>query len=167
MVSDLSLRVPTASLKKLLDENPETKLQLESMACEKIAEELFQKVKGRLSDGSVNETAKKLVQDEVNRAFHALKSKFSFPEEGKKVIQELATAAVQKAMEAERKHLLNGVEEKLKAMVLRIGGEAQTALYEQLNKDHQERLSEMSSTIRQMARSEFLAVLAEAKAGLE
>jgi len=165
-MNPISVRVPTASLQALLAEHPEIELRLESMACEKIAEEMMRKTNAQLASGELGKRAKKMVEDAVNDTFSKLKSKWNFPTEGKAVITELVTDQLTKQVTQIRSDMIKGVSDELKRQTAKIISDAQTELYQALNDEFAKAKDAFSSDIRALARAEFLSVLHEAKQNL-
>lgn len=94
---DVTLVIPTDSLKKLLDDQPDISLKLQSMACEKIAEELNRKIRNQFTQVQIDT----IVRDVLARAKQALSTQWSFPKEAVRVIEELAETAVREEIDRE------------------------------------------------------------------
>jgi ATP-dependent Lon protease len=150
----IEVLVRTESLKKILDEEPEVKLKLQSMAVEKIAEELLRKAKHTSItqfQTQMENTINKAMA-EVNRN---LVLKYRFPEEAKAIIREFAKESVEAYWKAE----LNRFE--------KVASDFFTAKQAESDKQTEikvlETIEKMRPIIRAQAREEFISVLEAAR----
>ena len=151
----IKINVPTAELKRILDDNPEVLLEIQKTAAEKIAEELNRKLNRDLTENIEKELAS-LHQSK----FKALQYNYQFPDEAKKLIsnfverymkQELTGAITELRRENDRQ--VADKIEKIDATISRIMEAAVAEAKEAIKDD-----------VAKQAREEFLSVLAEVKA---
>lgn len=158
MSEPIQVRVPTDSLRKILQENPPVMLKLESMACEKIAEEIMRKATA--SD------LKKLTEDTVRNATdgvtRAMKDSSKWPEPLKKAVMDTVLSAL-------KEQRVNMIKE-FQAELMRLEAERVEAWDKQLRvavNSHyagfQAEVDQYRATIKQEARAAFFEVLQEAR----
>ena len=153
-LNKIEISVPTSALAKLLADNPEITLHLQSMACEKIAEEIHKKAL------KINMSQQQQVFDAaIRNATSKLTSKYLFPKEAQEAIEWAVSA-----------HMLGGFAKELV--------NAKTDLHAFITKeiDRQfgllrnafavtisEGVDNIEAKIRKIARDEFLLILKETK----
>jgi hypothetical protein len=158
MVNDpIELRVSTASLRKLLDGNPEVRLKLDAMACEKIAEELKRKVDAGLAD--LEQQATRIVNAAFQKADTAMqasiRSKWEFPEATKVIIRDVAKGAVDEVMAQTIRAC--------KVMLDNRGSDIDKLLAAKFAAAEARYVDRLPALIRNAARAEFMSVIAEVK----
>lgn len=97
----IQLSITTDSLKKILDEQPEVQLKLQSMAIEKIAEELKRKAQN-MSIAQFESQIQSTISKAIMEFNKDITSKYRFPGEAKAVIEQIARDYVNRINEAER-----------------------------------------------------------------
>ena len=154
MDNKMELLIRTESLRRILEEEPEVKLKLQTMAIEKIAEELLRKAKNISLTKYETE-----VQSTVNRAIQEanknLTTKYKFPAEAKAVIDELARESVLKHWKAEATRWEVSISEFFTAKQVESDKLTEQKVLETIEK--------MRPVIAQQARTEFISVLEAAK----
>jgi uncharacterized Zn finger protein len=145
--NQVGIIVNTALLRQIIDANPEVKLQLEGLASEKIAEEIFRKVRGmNLED------IQRRVDTETNVAFNRAMSNFNdrykFPPEAAREIGRIAKELVERHITTTAADLAIQVDK-----ILQVRTELAV----------KDVVARASAEIRQLARQEFLSVLREVK----
>lgn len=80
MSGKIQLSLPTEFLRSLIESNPETVLTLESLAAEKIGEEIMRKVKN-LELETIQNRVNQMVSTAIQRAESTFKDKYTFPKE--------------------------------------------------------------------------------------
>lgn len=154
-MSNIVVTVPTDGLRRLLDDAPDVKLQLQSLAAEKIAEEIVRKAQDKFNANYVEAQTKRI----AGQVYAELKSKWTFPAEGKRIVEELAVEAVTRALRGQKDTLIREVQERARELM-------KTA--DQRLKDHEvERhaafLRWAEVEVCKLARDEFIATLRSVK----
>lgn len=146
----IELLIRTDALRKILNDDPDTRLKLQSMACEKIAEEL----KRKASNMAISQFEPQ-IQSITNKAIAdcnmTLASKYKFPAEAKAIIEELAKENVQTYFKAEIKRWEATINEFFAAKQAEANAQTEAKVMETIEK--------MRPLIRQQAREEFIATL--------
>lgn len=165
MTDQIQIRVSTSALRRLLEETPDLLLKVESMACEKIAEELNREIDKfqHTRKASVVSELEKEIKAKIN---YDLSSKYRLPNEVMATIREVVGTVAKETLKKERDTALREITEEARKKIGPLVTEAQTQLYNELNKEYDRQRREQQNAIRQMAREEFLSVLREAKANL-
>lgn len=147
----IHIRIPTASLRQLLESEPDIKAQLESMACEKIAEEITRKVvSGRFEqalDAKLADVAK-AVTDQYS-------ARYRFPQEAKNEITRATSAALKESGEQIKRELRH------EATVLT--NDIKIKLDNHIAEQHAQWQAKIQASIRQIARAEFISVMQDVK----
>lgn len=153
----LELRVPTASLKTILEQNPDVLLKLESIACEKIAEEIVRK--SRTQAVHAYEAKLQEVAMKVTREFSANYSKkHNFPEEARSTVEAIAMDKVKAYFEIEGRVL--------SARLKKLVEEQHAGLAIAIQNTIDAKVQVAFTDIKRQARAEFIEVLQAAKAVL-
>ena len=146
----IELLIRTDALRKILNDDPDTRLKLQSMACEKIAEELKRKAISQFEPQ---------IQSIINKAIAdcnmTLASKYKFPAEAKAIIEELAKENVQTYFKAEIKRWEATINEFFAAKQAESDRLTEAKVFEAIEK--------MRPAIKQQAREEFIATLEAVK----
>jgi hypothetical protein len=146
----IDLRIPTAALRTILDENPEVRLKLDAMACEKIAEELTRKAK---SVTIVN--FEKTLENAVARAESSFNSlvvkKYSFPPAAREVITAICKEELEKQTLLARESLIRKANELVAIM--------KESLDKYLVTKVSQEVAKFPALIKIHARAEFVEVL--------
>lgn len=150
----LEVLIRTDSLKKILNEEPEVRLKLQSMACEKIAEELKRKV-SQMSLEQLQGKLQATVDAAVTEANKNLSSKYKFPPEAKAIIKDLAKEKVEAYFKAEIRRWENSINEFFAAKQVESDRLTEEKVMATIEK--------MRPAIKQQAREEFFAVLEQAQ----
>jgi len=137
-MADLQLRVPTESLRKLLQEEPTIWLKLESMATEKIAEEITRKAQSITSPEKMNRLVSEIVDQVRREATSQLGSKIKFPEALSKVVVEIASDA----LKAQRLNLINEFRDEVNKLFTEVHGNTKKYM-DQLLEQHKSEMAEM------------------------
>ena len=143
----IQINVGTDYLRKIIDENPEAKLKLESMASEKIAEEIVRKVK-ITSIESIEVRLRKSLEEAFSIRIDQFKDRWKFPAEAKVIINTLVKEAIDSHFAAKERELSakvdKAINDRTEELVLRV-------------------LTRVPPTVKETARTEFLSVLKEVK----
>jgi ElaB/YqjD/DUF883 family membrane-anchored ribosome-binding protein len=151
-IKPIELRIPTSQLKSLLEGQPEIALKLESMACEKIAEEILRKVERASFAEGVTNQVRSLVSAALSEAQKNLASTYRFPTEAKKAVQELAEDYVRAYFREEKKKYDERLNAELATKVQTLMDQAYASMQRGLERD-----------VRDIAKKEFIAVLETAR----
>ncbi|AMO44243.1 hypothetical protein DSS3P8_185 [Roseobacter phage DSS3P8] len=152
--TQIAIRVPTATLKDLFKDMPDALVELERSAIEKVAEELQRKMAT-----SMNNRVAILADRIVAEANKRLTSKYSFPNEARTIIIDYAREAMGIAL----KEASSAAKSELNAYAKAKIDDGVKVLQEAVDDAYDKRVAQLEGTIRELARKEFFAVLAEVK----
>lgn len=154
MNSPIAVNVPTKALKSLLSEHPEIEIKLQSMACEKIAEEIVRKTKSM--DKASLETRAESILSGVIAKFNR---NHTFPTAAKEQIGIIACDRVEfHASRIARDNSVR-VDKQTSEKMAEFHNVLQLAINEEFKTTH----NKLREEIRKIAREEFLSVLKEVK----
>lgn len=155
MSEPIQLRIPTNSLMKLLEGNPEIIAKLESMASEKIAEEIMRKATSsdlkKLTDATVSNA-----MDEVRRA---MRNGASWPTEVRDAVKKM----VMEHLKDQRVTMITEFRDELTKMF----NTTQENAVRELDKKIEDLTLAHREHLRTYARRDFLAVMKEVREGLD
>lgn len=165
-----SVRIPTDSLIKLLLDSPETKLELESMACEKVAQELARKLlNGQLSDFEkkvTEEVAKLLKTSSANlstaRVSLGARAQQLVEDEVRLLARRYVTDHAEDLQQAAVATLEASMVKSVQAIVDQLRA-TQSQFWTDLRAWSEKHNAELTEQVKVTARTEFLDVLREAK----
>lgn len=156
--SNINLRVDTALLRAVLDANPTAKLAIESVAIEKMSEEIFRKI--RNSDfGQLQRDADARVQRAMADSEAAFKHRYKFPNEAVVEVQRIAKEFFEAELRAARAKFIMEAEKEIQNKL----NIAETILAGKVEAIKGRILLEISQLVREQARAEFISVLQEVK----
>ena len=153
----MAVQVSTGALKRLFDETPEVWVKLQSMACEKIAQELVRKVLDKHAAD---------IQRAIGRHLPTQWKSGDLDKKAVELIRNCIAAEIKAMKDDATGGLAQAIETAVvNKLVLRLDQHA-TLHMSKLEDWWAQRLAETRLMTRQLARDEFLAVLAEAKAAM-
>lgn len=174
MAAPLQLRIPTQTLMEMIEKHPDVKMELEHVACEKVAEEFVRKLMG----GRMEEFQDRVVEQTAT----LMKTTVKDLKSNKTVLNDKARQIVEDEVRiAARKYIAENIGD-LKEMVLAeltpLLTKSLAPHLEQMQKDREtlfkdlkawfeNRSLELDAQVKTTARTEFVSVLREAKAALE
>jgi hypothetical protein len=144
------LLIRTDTLRKILEEEPAVKLQLQHTAIEKIAEELTRKAK-HLSLAQFESQLQTTVNKAISEFNKDLTSKYRFPAEAKVIIEQIAREYVERMFNGEKARLTKEIDEYFRVKQEESDKKTEAAVLIAIEK--------MRPTIKQQARTEFVEVL--------
>jgi hypothetical protein len=150
MNTPVEVLIRTDSLRKILEDDPQVKLKLQSMAIEKIAEELKRKAQNISLvqfESEMQATIRKCIAD-FNKS---ITSAYKFPSEAKAIIEGIAKEAVQTYFKAEIIRWEKAVNEFFAKKQEESDRLTEAKVFETIEK--------MRPMIKQQAREEFVATL--------
>ncbi|AWY09311.1 hypothetical protein vBRpoSV10_189 [Ruegeria phage vB_RpoS-V10] len=152
--TQIAIRVPTATLKDLFKDMPDALVELERAAVEKVAEELHRKMAT-----SMNNRVAILADRIVAEANKRLTSNYSFPNEAKVIIRDTVEKMLEPSIAAQLRDAKRTLDAYAKAKI----DDGVKVLQEAVDDAYDKRVAQLEGTIRELARKEFFAVLAEVK----
>lgn len=150
----MELRIPTDSLRALLDDKPELRAKLESMACEKIAEEIMRKASSKDVERLMADTLKNVTREASN----AMRDPAKWPEDLKRAVMQVVLSH----LKDQRVAMIDGFRDELTKMF----EEAQLHATASLKKQIEELTLAHREHLRTYARRDFIEILREAQAGV-
>jgi len=153
-IAPVELLVRTATLRKILDEEPEVRIKLQTMAIEKIAEELKRKAQ-KISLDKFESEMQATINKSIAEFNKSITSTYKFPPEAKAIIESLVKDAVQTYFKAEVTRWEKSVNDFFAAKQAESDRLTQAKVMETIEM--------MRPAIKQQAREEFVATLEAAK----
>lgn len=154
----LTIRIPTATLRDLLKDNPEAMMELEARAVEKVAEEIMRKGKN-LTDVALGNRIELTFQ----RKMRELTSNYNFPKEALDKISRVTSDRINLYMTTEARAIVTKASETAERKVEQQVANGVKLLQEAIDKKYAEATAKLTDTIRRIAREEFFDVLREAR----
>lgn len=154
MTERIAVQVPTKTLRKLLDENPEVVAELQSLACEKIAEELYRKARNT-SQVSIERSAK----DAIARAFSEYNRTYRLPPKVAEMVRDEVGREIETRLESERRSARFTFDSTIREKTQ----DAVKVLQDAVDGMYAKHRDQMQAEIRKIAREEFLSVISEVK----
>lgn len=152
--TQIAIRVPTATLKDILKNIPDAIVELERSAIEAVSEELHRKMAT-----SMNNRVAILADRIVENANKRLTSKYAFPNEAKVIIRDTVLQMMEPVIATQLREAKRTLDDYAKD---KIDGGVKV-LQEAIDDAYDKRVAQLEGTIRDLARKEFFAVLAEVK----
>ena len=158
MSEPVQIQVSTGALKRILEDDPAILLKLQSMACEKIGEEIVRKVKDRTNSDEID----RLVNKVMDTAQADLSSRYRFPPAAKRIVEEIARAEVSREFAATQGRMLSETKTAMAAVTSGFEGRL-TAIFEKRRGDFD---AWAEKEVRRMAREEFIKTLTAVREGV-
>lgn len=159
-MSDVSLRIPTSSLRALLDDKPDLLLQIESMACEKIAEEITRKTIQR-DIGKMNQALQEAVRKELMKGWSG--GTIDLSTKAKELVAFEVNRAVEKVIEATASDMVERLEKsvgsRMEARLLK----KQEGWLADIKETLDERDAKLKEEVKTLAKTEFLGVMTDVR----
>lgn len=156
--ASINLRVDTALLRSILEANPTAKLAVESVAVEKISEEILRKIK-HTDFANIQRDADARVQRAMADSEASFKNRYKFPVEAVVEVERIAKEFFERELRTVRAAFITAVEKEMQNRL----NLAETILAGKVEVLKGKIAAELIQLVREQARAEFLAVLQEVK----
>jgi hypothetical protein len=156
--ANINLRVDTALLRAVLDANPTAKLSIESVAIEKMSEEIFRKIRN-MDFGQIQRDADARVQRAMADSEAAFRHRYKFPNEAVVEVQRTAKEFFDRELRVARTEFIAAAEKEIQNKL----NIAETILAGKVRDIKDSIAAELVQLIRVQARAEFVTVLQEVK----
>lgn len=164
MRDELTIRVPTSQLRKLLEDQPEIALKLESFAVEKIGEEILAKIMKR--GPSLEQEVAERAEAVIKRQLAEIGNRYRMPKE----VRDAIADGVKSSVEYEIRTRFGKAEDEIKRLVKnRVDAahdELKKATYDAAERFKVTIAQDMRETIFAYAEEAFFDVLRRAKEGV-
>lgn len=161
MGEPIKMLVGKNALEELLKSDPKVFVELESMACEKIAEEITRKVTA--DTGKVAAQGKAVIDKAIGSIMEQYGSRYRFPEEAKAQITLAVKAAIDTHYASMKDHFLGDIRQEFRRVMTDRTNEAVKVLNDTTQKAMDHFMAGLADRVEKQARATFIDVIREAK----